>query len=47
VQGYTGFVYHGPAWARRIHRGLARHLAAGPYATLADAVGADGKENRP
>lgn len=22
VQGYTGFVYHGPLWARRINRGL-------------------------
>jgi dihydroorotate dehydrogenase len=22
VQGYTGFVYEGPFWARRINRGL-------------------------
>ena len=41
VQGYSGFVYHGPGWARAIHRGLARRLAASPYATLAEAVGAD------
>ncbi|MEE1929045.1 quinone-dependent dihydroorotate dehydrogenase [Streptomyces sp. TRM 70351] len=41
VQGYSAFVYEGPLWARRVHRGLAAHLAASPYATLADAVGAD------
>jgi dihydroorotate dehydrogenase len=29
LQGYTGFVYQGPFWARRIHRGLARS-AKGP-----------------
>ncbi|MBW1604599.1 quinone-dependent dihydroorotate dehydrogenase [Streptomyces sp. JJ66] len=44
VQGYTGFVYAGPLWARRIHRGLAARLAASPYPTLADAVGADTRE---
>jgi dihydroorotate dehydrogenase len=26
VQAYTGFVYGGPLWPRRIHAGLARHL---------------------
>ncbi|WP_425411258.1 quinone-dependent dihydroorotate dehydrogenase [Nesterenkonia alba] len=26
VQGYTGFVYQGPFWVRRINRGLARSL---------------------
>lgn len=41
VQGYTGFIYEGPLWPRRIHRGLAELLAVSPYATLADAVGAD------
>ncbi|MDT0308762.1 quinone-dependent dihydroorotate dehydrogenase [Streptomyces sp. DSM 44917] len=39
VQGYTGFIYGGPGWARRVHRGLAERLAASPYATLAEAVG--------
>ena len=24
VQGYTGFIYRGPLWARQINRGLAR-----------------------
>jgi dihydroorotate dehydrogenase len=24
LQGYTGFIYQGPFWARRIHRGLSR-----------------------
>lgn len=40
VQGYSGFVYQGPLWCRRIHQGLAARLAASPYATLAEAVGA-------
>ncbi|GAA1894711.1 quinone-dependent dihydroorotate dehydrogenase [Streptomyces sodiiphilus] len=41
VQGYSAFVYQGPALPRRIHRGLARRLASSPYRTLAEAVGAD------
>ncbi len=40
VQGYTGFVYGGPLWPRRIHRGLSRHLAARGL-TLTDAIGTD------
>jgi len=28
VQAYTGFVYGGPLWPRRIHRGLARRARA-------------------
>lgn len=47
VQAYTGFVYGGPAWPRAVHRGLARRLAASPYPTLADAVGADLRLERP
>ncbi len=39
VQGYTGFVYGGGAWAKHIHDGLARRLRDGGFATLADAVG--------
>jgi dihydroorotate dehydrogenase len=41
VQGYSAFVYRGPLWCRSVHRGLAARLAASPYTTLADAVGAD------
>ncbi|EXU67784.1 diguanylate cyclase [Streptomyces sp. PRh5] len=40
VQGYSAFIYRGPFWCREIHRGLAARLAASPYATLAEAVGA-------
>jgi len=29
VQAYTGFVYGGPLWPRRMHAGLARRLAKG------------------
>jgi dihydroorotate dehydrogenase len=41
VQGYSAFVYRGPFWARTLHKGLAARLRTSPYATLADAVGAD------
>ncbi|WP_174248281.1 quinone-dependent dihydroorotate dehydrogenase [Streptomyces hoynatensis] len=47
IQGYTGFIYAGPGWARSVHRGLAQRLAASPHATLADAVGADVKGSHP
>ena len=30
VQAYTGFVYGGPLWPRRMHAGLARQLRASP-----------------
>ncbi|MFF5758354.1 quinone-dependent dihydroorotate dehydrogenase [Streptomyces longwoodensis] len=41
VQGYSAFIYQGPFWGRAIHKGLAARLRTSPYATLADAVGAD------
>ncbi|MET7364861.1 quinone-dependent dihydroorotate dehydrogenase [Streptomyces sp. NPDC005566] len=40
VQGYSAFIYEGPFYARSIHKGLAARLAASPYPTLAEAVGA-------
>jgi dihydroorotate dehydrogenase len=40
VQGYTGFVYEGPAWASRINRGIAAKVRSGGYTKLADAVAA-------
>ncbi|MFG3256400.1 quinone-dependent dihydroorotate dehydrogenase [Streptomyces sp. NPDC048172] len=40
VQGYSAFIYEGPFWMRRLHKGLAERLAASPYATLAEAIGA-------
>ncbi|MFL4902947.1 quinone-dependent dihydroorotate dehydrogenase [Streptomyces sp. MMS24-I2-30] len=44
VQGYSAFIYEGPFWARAIHKGLVARLGTSPYATLADAVGADVKK---
>ncbi|MFE4592749.1 quinone-dependent dihydroorotate dehydrogenase [Streptomyces laurentii] len=41
IQGFSAFIYEGPFYARAIHQGLAERLAASPYATLAEAVGAD------
>jgi len=41
VQGYTGLIYGGPLWPRRIHRGLAELARREGYASVADAVGVD------
>ncbi|MEV0355131.1 quinone-dependent dihydroorotate dehydrogenase [Nocardia sp. NPDC050697] len=41
LQGYTGFIYGGPFWARRIHRGIAARLRAAGYRELSEAVGAE------
>ncbi|WP_304454162.1 quinone-dependent dihydroorotate dehydrogenase [Nocardiopsis sp. YSL2] len=41
VQGYTGLIYGGPFWPRRIHRGLARLVRAAGYASVGEAVGVD------
>ncbi|MCD5418098.1 quinone-dependent dihydroorotate dehydrogenase [Rhodococcus pyridinivorans] len=43
VQVYTGFIYGGPFWARRINRGIARKLRAHGYRSIADAVGASAR----
>ncbi|OJZ67853.1 quinone-dependent dihydroorotate dehydrogenase [Mycolicibacterium diernhoferi] len=40
LQGYTGFIYGGGLWAKRIHDGIARRLHEGGYASLSEAVGA-------
>ncbi len=39
VQSYTGFIYGGPSWPRRIHRGLARKLREGGFASVDEAIG--------
>ncbi|MGV0162983.1 quinone-dependent dihydroorotate dehydrogenase [Mycobacterium colombiense] len=39
LQGYTGFIYGGGLWAKRIHQGIAQRLHDGGFASLADAVG--------
>ncbi|GAA3735321.1 quinone-dependent dihydroorotate dehydrogenase [Salinactinospora qingdaonensis] len=41
VQGYTGLIYGGPLWPRRLHRGLAAMVRAAGYTSLGQAVGAD------
>lgn len=38
VQGYTGFIYEGPFWCRRIHKGLAARLRASGHADIAAAT---------
>jgi len=39
LQGYTGFVYGGGLWPKRIHDGLARRLREAGFGSLAEAVG--------
>jgi dihydroorotate dehydrogenase len=39
LQGYTGFVYGGGLWPKRIHDGIARRLRDGGFAALTEAVG--------
>ena len=39
LQGYTGFVYGGPLWPRRMHCGLARRAREAGFASVQDAVG--------
>ncbi|MGH3912257.1 MAG: quinone-dependent dihydroorotate dehydrogenase [Pseudonocardiaceae bacterium] len=49
VQGYTGFIYGGPLWPRRIHQGLARHIRRAGYTSITQAIGSastDGTEER-
>ena len=41
VQAYTGFVYGGPLWPRRVNEGLARLVREAAFATVQEAVGAD------
>lgn len=39
VQAYTGFIYGGPLWPRRVHRGLARLAREAGYSSIGEAVG--------
>jgi dihydroorotate dehydrogenase len=39
LEGYTGFIYGGPLWPRRVHRGLARRAREAGFASVQDAVG--------
>lgn len=41
VQGYTGFIYGGPAWPRRVHRELAAKVRAAGLSSIEQAIGAD------
>jgi dihydroorotate dehydrogenase len=41
VQSYTGFIYYGPLWPRRIHEQLAAKVRAAGLASIQDAIGAD------
>ena len=39
LQGYTGFVYGGGLWAKRVHDGLAQRLRDAGFTSLGEAVG--------
>ncbi|MGW0021731.1 quinone-dependent dihydroorotate dehydrogenase [Rhodococcus sp. NPDC003382] len=40
IQAFTGFIYGGPFWMKRIHHGLARKVREGGYISITEAVGA-------
>jgi dihydroorotate dehydrogenase len=46
VQVYTGLVYGGPGFVRRLNDGLAALLARDGFSSVTDAVGADGNGDR-
>jgi dihydroorotate dehydrogenase len=46
LQAYTGFVYGGPLWVWRLHRGLARELRRRGHRHIGDAVGCAGSVPR-
>ena len=39
LQGYTGFIYGGPNWISKIHRGLAAQIRAHGLRNISEAVG--------
>jgi len=43
LQGYTGFIYGGGLWTKRIHAGIAERLRSGGFRSLSDAVGSGAK----
>jgi dihydroorotate dehydrogenase len=45
VQTYTGFIYGGPLWPRRVQRELAERVKAAGFANIEQAVGLDAAEN--
>ncbi|WP_017556919.1 quinone-dependent dihydroorotate dehydrogenase [Nocardiopsis baichengensis] len=47
VQGYTGLIYGGPMWPRRINRGLARLVRRAGLLSVEEAVGADAPQSAP
>jgi len=44
VQVYTGFIYGGPSFPRQLRRGLQKLLKRDGFRSVADAVGADGRD---
>jgi dihydroorotate dehydrogenase len=43
VQGYTGFIYGGPLWPRRIQAGLARRTRAAGLGSVSAGSAAGGR----
>jgi dihydroorotate dehydrogenase len=44
VQAYTGFIYGGPLWPRRVNRGLARRVRVAGLTSVGEAVGSGASE---
>jgi dihydroorotate dehydrogenase len=46
VQAYTGFIYGGPLWPRRVHAGLARRARAAGLSSIGEALDQRGSGSR-
>jgi dihydroorotate dehydrogenase len=41
VQAYTGFIYGGPFWPRRLQREIAARVREAGVSSVSEAIGAD------
>ena len=41
VQTYTGFIYGGPAWPRKVNRELSRRVREAGYESIQQVIGAE------
>jgi len=47
VQAYTGLIYAGPSFVRRINEGLVELMGRDGFRTVREAIGADHRAARP
>ncbi|MGL4307048.1 MAG: dihydroorotate dehydrogenase (quinone), partial [Mycobacteriaceae bacterium] len=45
IQGYTGFIYGGAFWTKKIHKEIARRLRTQGFSSLTEAVGSETRKS--